>query len=67
MTAGNDAEMHVEPTDMNQFDVVYEISKLLNTGLSKETLQICVSMIEDGTNPLALADFVRQVTEHCSK
>jgi predicted component of type VI protein secretion system len=44
-------------------DVIFEISKLLNTGLSKETVEICTKMIEEqGVNPLALASFIKQVT-----
>lgn len=35
--------------------VLYDISKLLNTQLDKETLATCVSMIESGVNPEALA------------
>ena len=50
---------------LSQFDILYEISRLLNTGLSKETLKACATMIEDGMNPLALADFIKKVTEHC--
>ncbi|KAF8623224.1 hypothetical protein AX15_006459 [Amanita polypyramis BW_CC] len=36
-------------------DILYEISQLLNTQLDKETLGTCVSMIESGVNPEALA------------
>lgn len=36
-------------------EVLYDISKLLNTQLDKETLATCVSMIESGVNPEALA------------
>lgn len=35
--------------------VLYDISQLLNTQLDKETLATCVSMIESGVNPEALA------------
>ena len=34
---------------------MYEISQLLHTQLDKETLATCVSMIENGVNPEALA------------
>lgn len=44
-------------------DVIFEISKLLNTGLSRETVEICTKMIEEqGVNPLALASFIKQAT-----
>ena len=35
--------------------VLYDISQLLNTQLDRETLAICVSMIESGVSPEALA------------
>ena len=35
--------------------VMYEISQLLNTGLDKDQLAICLSMIESGVNPEGLA------------
>jgi mitotic-spindle organizing protein 1 len=35
--------------------VLYEISSLLNTGLDKHTLSLCVSLCENGVNPEALA------------
>lgn len=36
-------------------DVLNEISTLLNTGLDRTTLSLCVSLIENGVNPEALA------------
>ncbi|CAE6368840.1 unnamed protein product [Rhizoctonia solani] len=36
-------------------ETLYDISQLLNTGLDRETLATCVSMIESGVNPEALA------------
>lgn len=35
--------------------VLHDISQLLNTQLDRETLAICVQMIESGVNPEALA------------
>jgi len=35
--------------------VLYEISSILNTGLDKHTLSLCVSLCENGVNPEALA------------
>lgn len=35
--------------------VLFDISQLLNTQLDKETLATCVSLIESGVNPEALA------------
>ena len=34
---------------------LYDLSQLLQTGLDKQTLSICVGMIESGANPDTLA------------
>ncbi|KAK4172553.1 mitotic-spindle organizing gamma-tubulin ring associated-domain-containing protein [Triangularia setosa] len=36
-------------------DILHEISTLLNCHLDRRTLSICISMIENGVNPEALA------------
>ena len=43
---------------MEAMQVVEEIAHLLNMGLDKETLSICVRLIEDGINPSSLARVV---------
>lgn len=43
------------------FQVLLELSKLLNTGLDAETLAICVRLCENGVNPEALALAINQV------
>ena len=42
-------------SNTNGTAALYDISQLLNTGLDRETLATCVSMIESGVNPEALA------------
>ncbi|KIP10056.1 hypothetical protein PHLGIDRAFT_85800 [Phlebiopsis gigantea 11061_1 CR5-6] len=42
-------------------DILYEISQLLHTQLDKETLATCVSMIENGVNPEALAGVIQEL------
>lgn len=37
------------------YTVLFEISQLLNTKLDRDQLALCVSMIESGVNPDALA------------
>jgi mitotic-spindle organizing protein 1 len=37
------------------------MSTILNTGLSKEALGICVDMIESGVNPEALAMVIKEL------
>ncbi|KAH8116304.1 mitotic-spindle organizing gamma-tubulin ring associated-domain-containing protein [Phellopilus nigrolimitatus] len=41
--------------------VLYDISQLLNTQLDRETLAICVSMIESGVNPEALSAVILEL------
>ncbi|KAL9034067.1 MAG: hypothetical protein Q9214_007216, partial [Letrouitia sp. 1 TL-2023] len=36
-------------------DILTEVSALLNTHLDRPTLSLCVSLIENGVNPEALA------------
>ncbi|MCJ1440045.1 MAG: hypothetical protein MMC23_000527 [Stictis urceolatum] len=48
-------------------DVLLEISTLLNTGLNRSQLSICVSMIEHGTNPEALAAVVKEMRKEAEK
>ncbi|EQC41192.1 hypothetical protein SDRG_01168 [Saprolegnia diclina VS20] len=43
------------------FETVYELSRLLNTGLDRESLGIIVSLIEKGVNPEALAAAVKEM------
>ncbi|TEY63766.1 hypothetical protein BOTCAL_0151g00120 [Botryotinia calthae] len=42
-------------------DVFHEISTLLNAELDRGTLSICISLIENGINPEALASVVREL------
>ncbi|KAK7756408.1 hypothetical protein SLS62_001634 [Diatrype stigma] len=37
-------------------DILHEISTILNCHLDRRTLSICISMIENGVNPEALAE-----------
>ena len=42
-------------------DILHQISTLLNTGLDKEVLSICISLLENGVNPEALAAVVKEL------
>jgi len=46
--------------------VVYEISRLLNTGLDRQTLSILISLCEAGVNPEALAAVVKELRVQAS-
>ncbi|KAF7544360.1 hypothetical protein G7Z17_g10010 [Cylindrodendrum hubeiense] len=42
-------------------DILHEISTILNCELDRRTLSICISMIERGVNPEALAKVIKEL------
>lgn len=40
---------------------IQNISSILNTGLSPETLDICIQLCEAGVHPQALANVIQQI------
>jgi mitotic-spindle organizing protein 1 len=40
---------------------LHNISNILNTGLSAETLDICIQLCEAGVHPQALANVIQQI------
>ena len=42
-------------------DILFEMNQVLNCGLSKETLNILITMIEQGVNPEALIRVVEEL------
>ncbi|TKA28622.1 Mitotic-spindle organizing protein 1 [Salinomyces thailandicus] len=42
-------------------DILHEISILLNTNLDRQSLSYCVSLIENGVNPEALAKVIKEL------
>ncbi|SCZ90519.1 BZ3500_MvSof-1268-A1-R1_Chr1-3g02039 [Microbotryum saponariae] len=42
-------------------DILLEMSTLLNTGLDRTQLALCIKMLEDGVNPDALATVIRDL------
>ena len=45
----------------NDVAVLFEMSQILNCGLDKKSLEICVAMLENGVNPEALAAVVKEI------
>lgn len=43
------------------FSTLEELSRLLNTGLDKESLALCVRLCEQGAHPEALATIIREL------
>ena len=48
-------------TSQETMDILYEISRILNTGLDRNTLAILVGLCEAGVNPEALAAVVKEL------
>ncbi|GBC05982.1 hypothetical protein RclHR1_06540002 [Rhizophagus clarus] len=42
-------------------DILHEISTLLNTGLDRDTLSLCLNLCENGVNPEALAAVIKEL------
>ena len=43
------------------FEILYELSQILNCGVNRDALSTMVSMIENGVNPEALAAVVKEM------
>ena len=55
------------PTELDskdQIDSLLDISTLLNTGLDRKSLSICVDLLESGVNPHALAIVVKELNKN---
>ncbi|KAI0013262.1 mitotic-spindle organizing protein associated with a ring of gamma-tubulin 1 [Xylariaceae sp. FL0662B] len=48
-------------------DILHEISTILNCHLNRQTLSICVYLIENGVNPEALANVVQYLRKEAQK
>ncbi|XP_008054155.1 mitotic-spindle organizing protein 1 [Carlito syrichta] len=46
---------------LTTYNVLLEISRILNTGLDMETLSICVRLCEQGINPEALSSVIKEL------
>ncbi|KAG0144058.1 hypothetical protein CROQUDRAFT_47835 [Cronartium quercuum f. sp. fusiforme G11] len=57
----NEDPSNIVKSTREAIDVLYDLSVLLGTGLDRQTLALCVSMVEDGANPLALASVVQEL------
>ncbi|KIS71203.1 uncharacterized protein UMAG_11285 [Mycosarcoma maydis] len=48
-------------------DILHDMSKLLNTGLSREQLRACVELIESGVSAEAVAAIVENLRKEAAK
>jgi mitotic-spindle organizing protein 1 len=49
--------------DKETMDALLDISTLLNTGLDRKSLSVCVDLLETGVNPQALAIVVKELNK----
>lgn len=49
--------------EQETFETLFQISQLLGTGLDEKTLSTCVSLLQLGVNPEALAGVVKAVRQ----
>lgn len=56
-TSGTDKR----PSPGEALDIAYEINKILDCGLDKNTLSICIALLEAGVHPEALAAVVKKL------
>jgi mitotic-spindle organizing protein 1 len=47
-------------------ELVYEMSKLLNTGLDRVSVSLLISLCESGVNPEALAAVVKELNREAN-
>ena len=55
------------PTPAEALDVAHEINKLLDCGLDKESLSVCVALLETGVNPEALAEVIKRLRAQAAR
>ncbi|MBW0464835.1 hypothetical protein O181_004550 [Austropuccinia psidii MF-1] len=67
MKSVNSFDTKIPRSARDAIDVLYEMSELLGTELDRQTLALCVGMIEEGTNPLALAEVVRELRQEAKQ
>ncbi|KAK9370628.1 mitotic-spindle organizing gamma-tubulin ring associated-domain-containing protein [Lipomyces kononenkoae] len=54
---------NLNATQKDAADLLYEISLLLDTGVDKDTISICLKLCDNGINPEALANTIRELTD----
>ena len=59
--------MSQKPGPAEALDTAFEISKILDCGLDKESLSVCIALLETGVNPEALAEVIKRLRKEASK
>ncbi|KAL8795663.1 MAG: hypothetical protein Q9195_001901 [Heterodermia aff. obscurata] len=48
-------------------DILHEIATLLNTHLDRQSVSLCVSLVENGVHPDAVATIIKQLRQEAAK
>jgi mitotic-spindle organizing protein 1 len=56
-----------KPTAAEALDIAHELNKILDCGLDKESLSICIALLESGVNPEALAEVVKRLRKEAAR
>ncbi|KAI0910232.1 mitotic-spindle organizing gamma-tubulin ring associated-domain-containing protein [Ustulina deusta] len=64
---GNREESEKQDAARQAVDILHEISTILNCHLDRRTLSVCISMVENGVNPEALANVVQYLRKEAQK
>jgi len=59
--------MPTGPTPAEALDVAFEINKILDCGLDKESLSVCIALLETGVNPEALAEVIKRLRKEAAE
>ena len=49
------------PSSAEALEVAFEINKILDCGLDREILSLCIALVETGVNPEALAEVIKKL------
>ncbi len=63
-TAPADERSLAKEQQRETFRIIKEMSDILNTGLDTHGLGYCLRLCEEGVNPVALAQFIKDWRQH---
>ncbi len=56
----------MDPKAAEALEIAYEINKILDCGIDKESLSVCIALLETGINPEALAQVIKKLREEAN-
>lgn len=60
-------DLNQSKTAAEALDIAHEINKILDCGLDKDTLAICIALLETGVNPEALGEVIKKLRKEAAK